>query len=364
MNTLKEVIYLFVTFIMAAGLTYFSIPTLIKVARLKHLYDEPNHRSAATTIVPTLGGVAIYVGFIISMIIGSNGFMFSEIKYIIAALTIMLFIGLKDDIVEMAPKKKLLGQVLAALIVIILGNIRFTSLHGFLSIYEIPFLVSVPLTLFVMIVLINALNLIDGIDGLASGITILTSATFGGWFFATGHYAYAITAFALAGSLTSFFWFNVFGKENKIFMGDTGSLILGMIMSVLVIQFNEFNIGLSGIHAFRGAPAVSIGIMIIPLIDTLRVFVLRILRGTSPFTADRNHIHHKLLDLGMSHLQATLTILTVNLGFIVLSISLQNVPVGKAFMIIAPLAVLMSSLPSYLLRRKKIRETALRTYPD
>jgi UDP-N-acetylmuramyl pentapeptide phosphotransferase/UDP-N-acetylglucosamine-1-phosphate transferase len=287
-----------------------------------------------------------------------------EVKYVIAAVTIMFFVGLKDDILKISPRKKLAAQVISSLIIIVLANIRFTNLHGFVGVYDIPYIVSVLLTLFVMIVVINAFNLIDGIDGLAAGVAILTSLSFGIFFFIEGRIEFCIMAVALIGTLVSFFRFNVFSKKNKIFMGDTGSLIIGTVMSVMLINFNQMNIGLISSTALNNAPAVSMAILIIPLIDTLRVFSIRLVNGQSPFHADRKHLHHRLLDLGFNHIQSTIILLTANAGFILLALSLKGIDTTTAISIIIPLAVFISMIPSYLLHKKIRRESKVKTYLD
>jgi UDP-N-acetylmuramyl pentapeptide phosphotransferase/UDP-N-acetylglucosamine-1-phosphate transferase len=215
-----------------------------------------------------------------------------------------------------------------------------------------------------MIVVINAFNLIDGIDGLAAGVAILTSLSFGIFFFIEGRIEFCIMAVALIGTLVSFFRFNVFSKKNKIFMGDTGSLIIGTVMSVMLINFNQMNIGLISSTALNNAPAVSMAILIIPMIDTLRVFTIRLVNGQSPFHADRKHLHHRLLDLGFNHIQSTIILLTANAGFILLALSLKGIDTTTAISIIIPLAIFISMIPSYLLHKKIRRESKARTYPD
>jgi UDP-N-acetylmuramyl pentapeptide phosphotransferase/UDP-N-acetylglucosamine-1-phosphate transferase len=335
-------------------LVYFSIPTIIHVARAKHLYDEPNERTASMKIVPTLGGVAIFIGLTISTIIGTNGFTFNELKYVIAAVIIMLFVGLKDDILTISARKKLYVQILTAAILVTLGDFRFTSFHGLLGIHEIDHVTSFFISCFTIIVLINAFNLIDGIDGLAAGVSMITALTFGIWFLLSGHSEYGIMCLGLVGSLAAFFLYNVFGNTNKIFMGDTGSLILGITMSVIVIKFNEFNVNTDSTYAVLSAPAVSIGILIVPVIDTLRVFFIRLSEKRSPFSPDMNHIHHRLLKLGNTHFRATSIIVTVNTAFIFLSFGLSNFfEINSLLIIVFSLGLAIGYLPSFLLKYQK-----------
>jgi UDP-GlcNAc:undecaprenyl-phosphate GlcNAc-1-phosphate transferase len=225
-------------FIGAFLISYTSIPSIVKVANIKKLFDEPGHRKTHKVSIPTLGGIAIFSGFLISGGLFANFVEHKELQYLYIASIVLFFVGIKDDILVIAPLKKLSGEIFAALIIIVLGNFRFTSLHGFMGIHEMNYFVSIALSLFVYIVIINGFNLIDGIDGLASGVGIISGLTFGVWFFLVKDYDYAILSLALVGSLIAFFWYNVYGKNYKIFMGDTGSLILGLSLAVFSTRFN------------------------------------------------------------------------------------------------------------------------------
>jgi len=254
----------------------------------------------------------------------TDGISFDALKYIIASVIIMFFIGLKDDLMDISARKKLMVQIFAAVILITLGNVRFTHLHGIFWTEEIGYITSLILSIFAMVVIINAFNLIDGIDGLASALAMLAATTFGIWFFIAGNIQFSILSFALVGSLAGFFIYNVFGHRNKLFMGDTGSLIIGLVISALVVNFNEFNIDNTLLYAVEAAPAVSFAIIIVPLVDTLRVMTIRILDKKSPFTADTNHIHHRLLELVPSHLKVTMIIVSINPLVIVFALLLTK----------------------------------------
>jgi UDP-N-acetylmuramyl pentapeptide phosphotransferase/UDP-N-acetylglucosamine-1-phosphate transferase len=345
-------IYIIASLLFSFLVCYRLIPTVITIAKEKKLYDEPNKRSSHTTVIPSLGGVAIFIAFTLAILIFSNGFMLHELKYIVAATLIMFGLGLKDDILVISPKKKLLGQIMASLIVIVMGDIRFTNLHGILGIHELNYVVSILLTIFAIIVITNGFNLIDGIDGLASGISGLCTITLGFWFYITGNYEYAILAASLLGALIAFFRFNVFGKARKIFMGDTGSLIIGLIISILVIQFNELNISQNFEYSIHSAPAVSFGILIVPLFDTLRVMFIRIKNKKSPFEPDKNHVHHRLITLGYKHVSATIRIMAVNILFITTVFSLRNISIMELFAIVFVMGTFFSWLPSYLVRKR------------
>ena len=349
--TLSSEMVLFLTLVVSFLVTYFSIPTIISVAREKKLFDEPSSRKSHFQQIPTLGGVAIFVGITVSTGIFISCNQMSSLQYILVACIIVFFIGMKDDILVIAPMKKLLGQIIAALILIIPGDIYFSNIHGFLNVYYLSTATSLLLTLFVIIVIVNSFNLIDGIDGLAASLGMLTTAFFGVWFFISGNIAYCLLSTAVFGTLLAFFRFNVFGGKNKIFMGDTGSLLIGLLIAVQVIFFNEKNIEITSAFSIKSAPAVSFSVLIIPLYDTIRVFLIRMSRGRSPFSADKNHLHHCLLKLGFSHGQSTFIIVLVNIAFILLALLLQNIGIVWLMIVILSIATILTFYLEYLVRK-------------
>ncbi len=346
--------YLITSFLLAIGISLYAVPIVIRVAHSLKLMDNPNERSAAKNPIPTLGGIAIFISFVFAATVGLSGDELPEMIYILSAVILMFFVGLKDDIMTLSAWKKLTAQLITSAIIVFLAKIRFTNLHGFLGIGEIGMIPSVILTFFVIIVIINAFNLMDGIDGLAAGLSMLAAIVFGGWFFISGHNDYAILSIALVGAIAGFFYYNLYGKENKIFMGDTGSLVLGTLMSIIVIRFNEFNIDQTQPFAIASAPAVSFGILIYPLVDTIRVFIIRLLQFKSPFTADKNHLHHRLLTLGFSHKRATYTIIGINILFIIPVFALQQygiIPL-MGFIIVISGALFMT--PAYFIHYRHL----------
>lgn len=335
-------------------IVWFSIPPIVRIAKAKNLIDAIGERKVHKKEVPTLGGVAIFMGVVLSTIISTNGYSFDVLKYIIASIMIMFFIGLKDDIMIISAEKKFTLQIIAALILIFLGDIRITNFQGLFGINEINFVFSIITTIFLIAVIINAFNFMDGIDGLASGIAILSSVVFGTWFYLTGHIQYSILCFALSGSLCSFFYYNVFSKKNKLFMGDSGSLIIGTILSVATIQFIEFNNFKTEYYVYA-SPAVAFGILIIPLIDLFRVFFIRIFNGRSPFSPDTSHFHHCLLKINKVHLTATIITIIINSVFIILAFSLSNIElnVNLLFGLLTISGLLISGIPYLLLPRQR-----------
>ncbi len=319
-------IILFDNVFLSAGLaffiTFFAIPVIIKVAKTKKLFDEPDERKVHKAVIPTLGGLGIFAGFILGMLMGVPKGIDTELQYFAASTIVIFFLGLKDDILIISASKKFIGQLIAAGIVIKFGGVLLNNMHGFLGIYEIPYIASVALTFFTIIVITNSFNLIDGIDGLAGSLGLLTTIVFGSYFLYIGQITYAVMAFSLAGSTLAFLIFNF--SPARIFMGDTGSLLLGIVNSVLVIKFINIAARPDVKLSLNASPAIGFAILMIPLFDTLRVFGLRILDRRSPFSPDRTHVHHFLLDIGLSHKKITITCLLVNIAFIILSYFLRD----------------------------------------
>lgn len=316
------------SFLTSIIISLLSIPSIIRVAELKHLYDEPEERKSHDQKVPTLGGIAIFAAFGISLNFWADFSKLPEIQYVLCATLLMFFTGLKDDIVHLVAYKKFIIQIIAASILIIAGDVRLTSLYGFFGAREISFFPSYVISLVAIVGITNSFNLIDGVNILAAGLGILITSVFGCWFFLHGFTEYATIAFSLTGALTGFIYYN--WTPAKIFMGDTGSLILGIVCSVLAIKFVEIN----RVNTFvSSGPAVAIGIMMVPLFDTLRVITIRILNQRSPFSPDKNHLHHMLLKKGMSHLQVSLVLIIINLSFILFAFN-SGIPGGGTLMVV------------------------------
>lgn len=344
------------SFITAFSLTFLAIPSIINVAIKKRLFDEPGERRAHTTSTPSLGGIGIFAGMIFSIILWTPFNYFGDLQYILCAFIIIFLIGAKDDIDPMNPGRKFLGQLFAAGILVFKANVKLTSLYGIFGFYEIHPYVGAILSIFTILVIINAFNLIDGINGLSGSIGTLISVLLGSWFFLIDRLEIAIVAFSLAGSLVAFLKYNV--SPAKIFMGDTGSLLLGLVCSILTIQFIELHQDLVASPYFiKSAPSVAIGILILPLFDTLRVFTMRAIRGRSPFQPDRNHIHHLLLDSGLTHMKATGILLIVNILFILVALKLQWIGNMYLLLVIFSIATILTSLLFLYARQQRIKRS-------
>ena len=331
----------------------FFTPSLIKVAQLKNLTDKPDAtRKLHKHSIPTIGGIIIYAGTIFAYSLWLPNDDTSVFKYIITTGMLMFFVGVKDDIIGTAPIKKLAAHILCALVIVLMANIRIKSLHGIFGIYELPYYASIFLSLFTMIVIINAFNLIDGVDGLAAGIGFIAAMAFGTWFFLVKDLVMACLAFALAGSLLAFLYYNF--SPAKIFMGDSGSLTIGLIMSILAIKLIEFDrVSMPFALAQLTKPVVAIGILIYPLVDTLRIFIYRAMNGLSPFHADRNHIHHRLQDVGLTHRQTSSLLYSANVIVIAVALLSKNLQPTFALLLVVGVAIALCLIPFYLMKDKE-----------
>lgn len=341
--------------LIAFGVAFFAIPAIINVAQQKKLFDIPDERKIHQSPIPSLGGLGIFAGFIISTLYSLSFASNQEFQYFLAATVVIFFLGLKDDILIISPVKKFIGQVLAAFLIIYKGGVQIHSMHGFLGINELPESASLMLTYFTVLVIINSFNLIDGVDGLAGSLGLLASASLGFFFFAISEPGYAMIAFSLAGASIAFLIYNF--QPAKIFMGDTGSMLIGLINALLVIQFINFSSVNLAMPMTSGA-AIGFSVLFIPLLDTLRVFAIRIFNRRSPFSADRNHIHHLLLDLKLSHKAITLSLVGLNFTVIVLNYLLRGL--GSTTLIIGTVALfyLVIAAIYYPVRTKRLAALA------
>ncbi len=314
--------HLILCFITSFLVTYIAIPSIVTIARVKKLVDEPEERRAHSKSIPTLGGIAIFSGVIFSIILWTPFGMFGNLQYILCAMVILFLIGAKDDIIPLDPFKKMVGQIFAACILVFKANIKITSFYGVLGVQDLPESISIFISIFTILVIINSMNLIDGVNALCASVGIIICVTLGFWFKAVDQIVFVIIASALVGSLVAFLKFNL--SPAQIFMGDTGSMLVGVICSILSISFIEINKqGVSSEYQVSAAPALAVAVLFIPLFDTLRVFFIRILKGHSPFSPDKQHMHHLLLELGLTHLQVTSILILLNTFIIVTVFKLQ-----------------------------------------
>ncbi|WP_235998396.1 MraY family glycosyltransferase [Hymenobacter sp. BT559] len=315
-------IYLALAALWALLVAMFAVPSIIFIAHLKNLLDTPNGRTVHKSLTPRLGGVAIFAGFMSALTIFAP--LGNGVQQLLAGCIILFFVGLKDDMVTISVMKKFIGQLLATGVVMIMADVRITSFQGILGIETLPVGFSYGFTFVVIVGVTNAINLIDGLDGLAGTMVLIISSTFGYYFYRYGgatYSNYAFVAVCLIGGMLGFLRYNF--HKATIFMGDTGSLVCGFIVSILAIQFIEMGNG-TGQPFGNVAPAVTLGILFVPLFDTLRVFTLRALAGKSPFAPDKNHVHHRIMALGFSQISTVLLLGLLNAVVILFVISFTH----------------------------------------
>lgn len=338
-----HIIAVLLSAITAFWVAYKAIPIVIRVVVRKNLMDEPDgNRKIHTHRIPTLGGIGIFAGFFFASTIMTSLMGYNIHPLFVVSTVILLLVGIADDLIHISPNKKLIAQIIVALMSITGSTVLISDFSGIFGIHTVPVFISYPVTILAFIVVINAYNLIDGVDGLAAGLGIVISSTFGGFFVLNQNYEMAIYAFGLTGALASFMIYNF--NPARIFMGDTGSLIVGFTLAFLGLQYQ----GLSGENTVwisgQYASIVMISALIIPLYDTLRVVVIRTKRGVSPFSPGKEHVHHVLMGYGFNHRQTALYLIGVNIFLIGFTIALATTGINinslLALLLVACLIVL------------------------
>lgn len=320
----------FITHSYLIGLISFAfgllgMPVVVRIAKAKGLVVRPNKRMSHTGEVPNIGGLNICFSFILTYLLFEYD-QLSQSQFFLIGLFAIMAVGFIDDVLVLTPLTKLFGETLAGIALVGFADLRITHLHGIFGIEQISIIPSYAISLFILIAIINAVNLIDGIDGLASGLGILYCLFFAVYFGLAGETSWSILGICMIGALAVFFIYNVFGLREKIFMGDSGSLLLGYLLTAFVFRFCEIN----AYHEvpewlhMNAAPAVAICVLTIPIFDTIRVSLTRIKHHRSPFQPDKNHIHHLLLRTGLNHIQTTCVLLSVSVLFIGLAILGRN----------------------------------------
>lgn len=333
--------FFFLAALSAFSVGMLSMPILIKVLRKAKIGDTPGGRKIHTSFIPSMGGIAIFIAALVAMAIWAWQFPLPDIRYLLGAIVIMFFVGLRDDMVELKASQKIVGQLIAVILVVVAADIRIKDLHGFLGIDELPLLVSYGFSAFVLLALTNAFNLIDGLDGLAGSMALLVFGFLGTWFMLQGLESYAVLSFVFLGSIVAFLAFN--WHPAKIFMGDTGSLMLGFTQGALILAFMEHNAALPAGDFMHFKPVFTVGIvlMLYPLYDMARVFARRISQGKGPMSPDKSHIHHFMMRMGLRHDQVALTLGALQFGFILLIFLMGDLSDHIALPVISFLALFL-----------------------
>lgn len=347
---------------LAAAITSFVIaflivPVIIKYAIQKKLVDIPGRRKIHKKETPSMGGIAIFAGFSISSLIWIDLQGWAQIKFFLVALFVIFFIGVRDDLVPLKATVKLMGQLMAASLVIFFFDLRIKSFYGLLDIHAISEPTSIAITFFTIIVITNSFNLIDGLDGLAGTIAIIALLAFGVWFFLVEDYIFSILSFSMLGAIFAFLIFN--WEPSEVFMGDTGALVIGMMLAIVAIHFIEVNHQLFRNHEYKFTASIGTAacFIIIPLVDTMRIVLLRLKKGQSPFKPDKSHIHHAIMRMGMTHGQTTMILATVQLFFIGLSIIFNGYSDLEVLLGVVGLSVVLSViLDKLILSRLSFKE--------
>jgi len=311
--------------LMAFALVYAIMPAAIRIAHQKGLVADPNNRSSHHISTPVIGGIPIFLGVIFTTLLLTPKGQWGELQYILAGLVIVFLVGMKDDIENLSPLHKMTGLIVAISILVVRGGVQLKGMYGLLGIEgEFPGWLCLLISGFTLLVITNAFNLIDGINGLAGTIGAIISISFGIWFFMAEQTYLGILSMTTAGSLIAFLRFNM--SPAKTFMGDTGALVVGLLLGVMTLEFIDIaSTGeINAAYKFANPIAVAVSIFIIPLFDTIRVFTTRMIRGLSPLQPDRRHIHHLLIDSGYKHLEATAILGLANLCFISMVFALDK----------------------------------------
>ena len=313
-------------FLLSFSVAYFALPSVIYVVKQKNLMDSPNERSSHKEKTPTLGGISFFVSIVFTLMV-FRPFDIDQVGInILSGVGVLFFVGLKDDLVGVKPSTKIIGQIIATLMLFFSTDLKITTLDGFLNITDIPYWTSVFISCAIVMAIVNSYNLIDGINGSASMVGMVIFSGFAYVFYDAEMYYYFLLSILCIGFLLAFLRYNLSNKK-RVFMGDTGSMIVGFILAVLAIKF--FALDTTSLESAVINPAnkvwVLLSIIFIPFFDTTRVFTTRIIRHGKPFKADRSHIHHVIIDyLKLSHAKASMLLASINLSVFIVILCLNT----------------------------------------
>ena len=344
--------------ITAFAISYLIFPSAIRAFHRFSLVDNPGGRKIHKKETPALGGVPIFIGIIIALAVWMPIDIIGRYKFHIVAISCIFFVGLVDDLNPLKAVHKLIWQICVASLLFGFCDIRIESLYGLFGVYDIPLWFSYLITTFTIIVITNSYNLIDGIDGLAGSVGAITLLMFGGWFLLNDELHYGMISIAFSGSLIAFLFFN--WSPSKIFLGDSGTAIVGLLIAFVTIHFIKVNASLPIGSPLKFAANVGtpIGLLIIPLLDTTRIFLIRTLSGGSFMKPDNNHIHHVLLTLGYSHQKSTLILVSIKVSFMLIVLSLASYTDMVVLPVVIASALLFSLVLNIICRK---RYSTLRT---
>ena len=305
--------HILIPFVLSMLSAIWIFPKVLRIALMKNIVDNPDARKLQRVPVPVMGGVAVMFGILVSLCICHAYVDCSDLFNIIMAMLIMLYVGTIDDIIDLSPNTRFAVEILLTIMLICTGGYSIDHFHGLWGLGAVPSLVSVPLTILTVVGLINAINLIDGVDGYSSGYCVMACTIFGVFFYVSGDISMVMLASVCAASLIPFFFHNVFGRTSKMFIGDGGTLLMGIVMSIFVLNVLKSDTCCTLYESWGlGLVPFTLAVLSIPVFDTVRVMSTRILRRTSPFHPDKTHLHHLFISMGFSHIGTTISILTLN----------------------------------------------------
>lgn len=315
---MKDIYHLLIPFFVAFIATNWVHPKILKIAILKNLVDNPDERKLQRRPIPVMGGIAVFFGIVAGLCSSQITFFSPAVFVLIAAMTIMLYVGTIDDILDLSPYTRFLIEIAVVAFIMLVNNNGINCFWGLWGLDVIPMWIAAPLTIFAAVGIINAINLIDGVNGLSSGFCFMASVMFAIMFYFSGNTTMMILATSAAGAIIPFFFHNVFGYNTRMFIGDGGTLVIGTMMSMFVINILK-DTSLSAPFAQEGMGLIpfTLSVLAVPVFDTLRVMSARIIRGNSPFNPDKTHLHHLFIELGFSHIGTTVSILSLNFLVIV-----------------------------------------------
>ena len=307
-------------------------PRIVGFAQKHQIVDNPDARKLQRSPVPVMGGVAVFVGLVVGLcVVGlydvlvplcidafSWNLVFEPLGIVqllpmFLGMTIMLAVGVADDVSGLSPRLRFLVEIAVTLVLMLWTGRSLNDFQGLWGVGMVPLWISIPLTIVAVVGIINAINLVDGVDGLSSGYCIMASGVFGIYFYYAGNYLLLLLCALSIGALLPFFFHNVFGKKSKMFIGDGGSLMMGVVMSSYVVMaISSGGAGADFMDKGFGVVPFTLAVMCVPVFDTMRVMVMRIIRGTSPFHPDKTHLHHLFIELGFSHFGTTVSELLLN----------------------------------------------------
>lgn len=315
MSVLSHIV---IPFLVAFFVVLWVFPKILRLALDKNLVDNPDARKLQKRPIPVLGGMAVFFGVAVALLVAMLETYYADLFAIFLAMSVMLYVGTMDDLMGLSPNLRFLVEIVVVLLLIFVTNCQIDDFHGVFGLYTIPMWWAVPLTVFAAVGIINAINLIDGVNGLSSGYCVMACLLFGVVFYQAGDVPMVLLAAISAGALIPFFLHNVFGLSSKMFIGDGGTLVMGVVMATFVVQtLNHDSLVALHFNSSVGLIPFTLAVLSVPVFDTLRVMLSRIARGVSPFHPDKTHLHHIFIELGCSHSVTTFIILCLNFSIVV-----------------------------------------------